>query len=245
MNTHEEYTFLNIPQNCFLGSTVFKNVFYDKAELSTSDKKLFTEVIQKIRWLYSLKPDTIHIAPYKDEVRDYSEVEIIEVLLHSDTKVKRIAEIIMRAIPYPMLLVFRLESSFLFYVAHQRLNQSDSSKNTIEEFIATSWIDSDSDFLAKLDIKKMSFTNFYTFYTDIVDTISIHNLSIIMPTEDKISGEEARKVLAQIDSIEQEIAKLRATLKKGTQFNRRMELNIKIKKLEQNKDKLLGGDING
>jgi cell division protein FtsB len=66
-----------------------------------------------------------------------------------------------------------------------------------------------------------------------------------MPTEDKISGEEARKVLAQIDSIEQEIAKLRATLKKGTQFNRRMELNIKIKKLEQNKDKLLGGDING
>lgn len=24
-----------------------------------------------------------------------------------------------------------------------------------------------------------------------------------------------------------------------------MELNIKIKKLEQNKDKLLGGDING
>lgn len=91
----------------------------------------------------------------------------------------------------------------------------------------------------------MSFRNFFTFYTDIVDTISIHNLSIIMPTEDKISGEKARKILAQIESIVQEITKLRATLKKRNQFNRRVELNMEMKKLEQSKDKLLGGDING
>jgi len=122
------------------------------------------------------------------------------------------------------------------------LNQSDSSKNTIEEFIATSWVDGDSDFLAKLDIKKMRFTNFYALYSDIVDAISIYNLSAIMPMEENITGAEARQLSADIETIEQEIVSLRSKLKKESQFNRKMELNIEIKRLERSKNKLLGGD---
>ena len=127
-------------------------------------------------------------------------------------------------------------------MAHQRTNQNDSSKNTIEEFISTDWLDRDSALFAKLDIKQMRFTNFYALYSDIVDTISIYNLSAIMTTDDRITGEEARELSAQIEDIEQKITSLRARLKKESQFNRRMELNIEIKKLEQNKNKLLGGD---
>ena len=75
----------------------------------------------------------------------------------------------MRTIPYPMVLIFRLEGKVKFYVAHQRTNQSDSSKNTIEEFIATDWLESDSALFDKLDIKQMRFANFYALYSDIVD----------------------------------------------------------------------------
>ena len=210
--------------------------------MSTSDKSLFTDTINKVTWLYCLKPETINIPAYKDEVRDYPEVEVIEVLVHKGYKLKRIAEIIMRTIPYPMVLIFKLEDKRKLYVAHQRTSQSDSSKNTVEEFIATEWLESDSALFAKLDIKQMRFTNFYALYSDIVDTISIYNLSAIMPTDDNITGAEARELSAQIENIEQEITSLRARLKKESQFNRRMELNIEIKRLEQNKNKLLGGD---
>lgn len=41
--------------------------------------------------------------------------------------------------------------------------------------------------------------------------------------------------------IERQITNLRTKLKKEEQFNRKMELNIKTKKLEQSKNKLLGG----
>ncbi|HFU4365968.1 TPA: DUF4391 domain-containing protein [Streptococcus suis] len=193
-------------------------------------------------WIYCLKPETINISAYKDEVREYPEVEVIEVLLHKDYKLKRIAEIIMRTIPYPMVLIFRLEGKVKFYVAHQRTNQSDSTKNTIEEFIATDWLESDGALFDKLDIKQMRFTNFYALYSDIVDTISIYNLSTIIPTDDNITGAEARELSAQIEDIEQEITSLGAKLKKESQLNRKMELNIEIKRLEQNKNKLLGGD---
>lgn len=236
------YKCLNIPDSCFIGNTIYKKLFYENADLSTSDKSLFTDTINKVTWLYCLKPETINISAYKDEVREYPEVEVIEVLLHKDYKLKRIAEIIMRTIPYPMVLIFRLEGKVKFYVAHQRTNQSDSSKNTIEEFIATDWLESDSALFDKLDIKQMRFANSYALYSDIVDTISIYNLSTIIPTDDNITGAEARELSAQIEDIEQEITSLRAKLKKESQFNRKMELNIEIKRLEQNKNKLLGGD---
>ena len=91
----------------------------------------------------------------------------------------------------------------------------------------------------------MRFTNFYAFYSDIVDAINIYNFSTIMPREDNISGEEARELSAQIKTIEEEIIGLRSRLKKETQFNRKMELNIEIKKLEQGKNKLFGRDLDG
>jgi len=237
----DTYKFLNIPDSCFVGTNIYKKLFYENADLSTSDKSLFTDTINKIIWLYCLKPETINIPAYKDEVRDYPEIEVIEVLLHKEYKLNRIAEIIMRTIPYPMLLIFKLEDKIQFYVAHQRTNQSDSSKNTIEEFIATEWLDSDSALLTKLDIKQMRFANFYTLYSDIVDAISIYNISFVLPTNGNITGAEARELSAKIEDIEQRIANLRSKLKKEPQFNRKMELNIEIKRLEQNKNKLLGG----
>ena len=238
----DDYRFLNIPDSCFVGSTIYKKLFYENAHLSSSDKSLFTDTINKVVWLYCLKPETINIPAYKDEVREYPEIEVIEVILNKEYGLNRIAEIIMRTIPYPMLLIFKLEDKIRFYMAHQRTNQSDSSKNTIEEFVSTDWLESDSALFDKLDIKQMRFINFYTLYSDIVDAISIYKLSTIMPTDDNITGTEARELSAKIEEIEQEITSLRAKLKKESQFNRKMELNIEIKRLEQNKNKLLGGD---
>ena len=239
------YEFLNIPDSCFIGNTIYKKLFYENADLSASDKSLFTSVINKISWLYCLKPETINIAAYRDEVRDYPEIEGIEVLVHKDYKLKRVAEIIMRTIPYPMLLIFKLEDKRQLYLAHQRISQSDSNKNTIEEFIVTDWLDGNSDLFKRLDIKQMRFTNFFALYSDIVDTVSIYNLSTMMPADDNITGLEARKLAREIEDIEEEMIDLRHKLKKESQFNRKMELNIKIKGLEQRKNNLLGGDING
>lgn len=233
--------FMNIPSTCMVGSIISKKLFYEKVELSKSDKALFADAVDKMLCLYCLKPDTINIKSYKDALRAYSEIEIIEVQISKDTKVKRIAEIIMRAIPYPMLLIFKLGDKTQLYVAHQRINQNDSTKNTIEEIIATDWLEDNSILFEKLDIKQMRYTNFYELYSDIVDVISIYNLSVIMPIDDSFTGETARQISAEIDTLEQEITLFTAKLKNETQFNRKMEYNIKIKKLEEEKLKIIGG----
>jgi hypothetical protein len=236
----DTYRFLNIPDSCFIGNTIYKKLFYENADLSTGDKSLFMDVIGKITWIYCLKPETINIPPFKDQVRDYPEIEVIQVDVNKDYKLKRIAEIIMRTIPYPMLLIFKWEDKKQLYVAHQRVSQSDSSKNTIEEFISTDWLDNDSALFAKLDIRQMRFTNFFTLYSDIVDAISIYKVSDVIADSASITGAEARALSAQIEEIEGQITSLRAKLKKETQFNRKMELNIEIKKLEKERQRYLG-----
>lgn len=55
------YRDMNIPFSCKVDKTVFKKLFYENANLSTADKSLFTDVIDKVTWAYCLKPETINV----------------------------------------------------------------------------------------------------------------------------------------------------------------------------------------
>lgn len=237
-----DYTFFNIPPSCEVNHTIFKKLFYENADLSAADQRLFTEVIKKITWLYSIKPGTINVQAYKDEVREYQEIEFIEIELTEEKRLGRIAEIIMRTIPYPMVLIFTLQHKMKLYAAHQRTNLSDSSKNTLEEMMSTDWIVDQSLLMEKLDIQKMRFSNLYALYSDIVDGISLYRVTSYITSDSHLSGDEARTLIFEIEELEMQIAALKSKLKNETQFNKKMELNIEIKKLNMRKSNLTGGN---
>lgn len=237
----DNYGWLNLPRSCEVRNTIFKKLFYDNADLSAADKKLFTNVVNKITWLYCLKPETINIQPYQDDVREYSEIEIIEVELTEDKRTNRIAEIIMRSIPYPMLLIFVLGEKVQLWTAHQRTSLVDSSKNTFDAFVSSAWIAANDPLLDALNIKTMRFTNYFVLYSDIVDVISVYNAQAVAGQNSEITGEEARTLLARVGEIDRQISAIRAAMKKETQFNRKMEMNIQVKKLEQLRAGLIGG----
>ncbi len=228
-----------IPDSCKIGNTIFKKLFYDNGDFNTSDKELFKSAIDKITWFYCLKPETINVKAYKDEIRDYPEIEVLEVTLQTESKLKRIAEIIMRTIPYPMILIFTLDNKKQIWTAHQRTNQNDSTKNTIEKFINTDWIDEDNNLLNKLNISNMNMTDFFSLYSGFVDTISIHNASAI--TDKEINGEQARELITKIEELDSQISNLKSRVKKETQFNKKVELTLEMKKLEQKKKEIVEG----
>ena len=225
------YDALHIPQACLVDKAVAKKLFTETLALSKADQTLLSESVAKITWKYCLKNEFIPIQPYRDDTRDYQEVEVLEVSLTKEKGLRRLAEIVMRAIPYPMLLVFRLGERAQVWMAHQRLSLADQEKVTLEEFISTAWYPEDAPFWAALDIRELRFTNFFDFYTDWVDRLSVQNAQDKMQVSDNLTGEEARRLLAQREQVEKEIAALRAELKKETQFSRKVELNMRIKKL--------------
>ncbi len=244
MNTLFKY--MNVPRTCEVGNTIFKKLFYENADLGKADRELFTEQLDKIIWTYCLKPDTINIKPYKDEVREYAEIEIIEAKLLTVGKTKRMAEIIMRTIPYPMLLVFTLDHKMQLFAAHQRTSLSDLSRNTIEEYISTDWLDvdnlseKDEMLLESLEFSNLSNENYYRLYSDIVNKLIMYNASKL--TDGYIEGKvtaEVKDIYDKIARIDKEIVSLRAKMKKETQLNRRVEMNIELKKLEAKRKELL------
>ena len=227
------YDVLHIPQPCLVDKTVAKKLFAEASGLSKADKTLLSEAVEKITWKYCLKNEFIPIQPYTDEMRDYPEVEVLEVSLTAEKGLRRLAEIVMRAIPYPMLLVFRLGEQVQVWMAHQRLSLADREKVTLEEFVFTPWKPEDTPFWTALDIRELRFTNFFDFYTDWIDSLSIQNAQDKMQVSDGLTGEDARQLLAQREQVEKEIAALRAELKRETQFSQKVELNMRIKKLEK------------
>lgn len=225
------YDKLNIPDECKINRTVFKKMFYENAALSKGDKDLFVDSIDKITWIYCLNQDNMNIPAYATDEREYLEIEVMEVVLSENKGIKRIAEIIMRAIPYPMMLIFSFEDKYQIWTAHQRFNLADNSKTTLEEPICTEWQDEDSTLWDRLNISNFRYTNFFDMYSDIVDTIAVFNAEKL--TDEEISGDKARELLRRNAEIDSQIATLRAELKKATEFNRKMEINMKIKKLEK------------
>lgn len=115
-----EYGVLQLPESCVIDKTVFKKDILDNFGSATAaDKRLFSEVVEKVVWRFCLRPDTIRVAGVVSEVYEYPEVEVLEVRAGMEKGISRIAEMVMRAIPYPMILVFRMGECWQFWVAHQ------------------------------------------------------------------------------------------------------------------------------
>ena len=241
------YEKLNMPKNCIVDNTVFKKAFLENADLLAFDKKIINEHIKKVTWKYCLKPDTINVQPYKSDERDYLEIEIIEVQLNEDFKIKRIAEIIMRAIPYPILLVFVKDNQIQLVTGDMRKNLSDSSKVTVEDFSFTGWIDLNvednfrDNLFTELNISKLSYINFYEMYKDITAKINLYNVSKIkgeVINSETVSDSDVKACYDKIKSIEVEISALKSKVKKAGSIKEKVELNIQIDKLKKESEEL-------
>lgn len=236
------YEKLAIPETCYLGKRIYKKLFYENASLNAMDKKAFSNDIADIQWQYTLKPETINIARFQDDQREYDEIAVIQVNLKEGKRAKRIAEVIQRAIPYPVLLVLVSGNRIVLNVAHKRLNLADKGKMTVEKFVDTGWIDMESvtdsqkRFMDSCELRSMSFNNFYELYSDIVERIIALNCAELSGSYSLEPGKaiSREKALEEIGQLQLKQAELRAGMKKETQFNHQFGLNVEMKKIEQN-----------
>jgi hypothetical protein len=229
---------LGIPQKCFLNKTLFKKLFLENGMLDLTDKKALKDDIDKIRWLYTLKSSTINIEPFKDEIYEYDEVAILQIDLNQATRVKRIASFVNKGIPYPLILIFTHGDMIALNVADKRINQADKAKWVVEAGWITNWFnpnaptENEQNFITDIVIKNLSFLNFYAFYSDVKNCVIALNSAQRSGTYNITTQEQTDtrlKSLKRIDELEQEMAELRVSLNKETQFNKKLKLNVAVK----------------
>ena len=237
------YETIAIPDSCRLGARVYKKLFHEKAKLGVTDKKAFRDDIDAILWQYSLKPGTIAIQAYEDDHREYFEINVLQIDLKSLNRTRRIAEVIHRAIPYPLVLIFAYEETCSLSLAHKRFSQATKEAVVADDIMMTGWISlkepapTESAFLKSLHLSGLPHTHFYALYTALTDRLTALACSgrtgVYSVITDPEQMEERRSNLSKCHELEMEINSLRAALKNETQFNRRVELMMKLRELEQ------------
>lgn len=237
------YDKLELPEACHLGKRVFKKLFQEYAVLGVTDKKALRDDIDTVTWQYTLKSSTIPIQPYEDDQREYHEVAVLQVDLKTQRRTGRIAEIIHRAIPYPVVVVFVLEQVFALSLAHKRFSQAEKGAIVAEEFVLTDWLDLSNltavqqTFLASIALSSLPLTHFFAFYAALVDrVIALECARLTGSFRLEAAAEQRqqrRERLKACHELEVRIAEHRTAIKNETQFNRQVELNTKLKALEQ------------
>lgn len=233
---------LGIPQSCELNKPVFKKLFLDNGNLDATDKRALREDVDKIRWLYTLKPNTINIAKYEDENLEYLEIAFLQIDLTSPKRLKRIAGFIQKAIPYPLVLIFSHNERFCLSVADKRINQADRHKWVVEDVWTTEWInpinldDKQAQFMEDCNIKNLSFANFHAFYQDLKERVIALNASnqtgkYILNGQDRNETETRIEGLKKIERLELAKTELKNKVKNEKQMGRQVDLNSKIKNI--------------
>lgn len=236
---------LSIPRSCELNKPVFKKLFLENGVLDIADKTALKDDVDKIRWLYTLKPSTINVAAYVDSERDFSEIAVLQVELTSAKRLKRIATFMQRSIPYPLVLLFSQENQVCLSVSDKRINQADKEKWVVEDILYTDWIDlaaptlAQAAFLDDCNIKSFSFANFLSFYKSLTERVIAISCAAhsgryereaaegegTKPREDRLDR------LRELERLTLQKTEIANKLKKERQMGRQVELNTKIKQI--------------
>ncbi len=229
----------NFPNEAFVNQKIPKKEFYNNANFKWRDKEIFTKDIESIELLYLLNEDTINILSYRDDTLTYNEVAILGIELRDDKRIDDLALLVQGAIPYPLIIIFKIEDRYLINIALKRDSKIDDEKIVIDLLFSTDWISKSSSsiqqesFLNSLNINQISHANFYEFYKDISNRIRSYEL-VKYISQFNIYNE---KELQRLNKLTNEIKRLKNIVSiykkqqnKSTQFNEKVRLNIEIDK---------------
>lgn len=232
---------LAIPAEALVEQRVPKKLLVEQGAPTTADKRRIQDGVDEIQWVAALKPTTIGVPAYKDEVREYLEVAVLTVRLRAGAKSARLLELLHRAIPYPVVLISEQNDSFTLSLAHKRWSHGEAGKIVIEELRQiplnlTEPTAADAAFLAALPLSRLPARHLFALYDGILERMAALEAARITGALPAVTAaEQAQGRWATLENharLQRDLAILRAKAHKEKQLNRRVALNLEIKRLE-------------
>lgn len=235
--------YFDIPDNC-KALKKLKTYLLEQYPLKANEKKSIKNDTKSIVLHYILNQSKINISKYEDEERRYVEIYVIVIEVYSQDKIKQLSNIIQSIFQKPILLIFQENENIAINITPKRINRSDTTKLVSEETIVSKWInlaktnELEKQFLDSLNIHNQPFTDFQSLYNSYLDKIIAFNASEYSGTLN--ATEETKEVLNNIRRLEASIEELKSTIRKETNFNEKVNLNIQLKKTNDKLEELKG-----
>lgn len=232
---------LDLPASAMVGKRVPKSMLHEHGAPTAADKRQINEGIEQLVWVAALKPTTIGVAEYRDELREVLEIAVLQLTLRAAAKVGRLIELVHRAVPYPVLLVADQGSNASLSLAQKRWSQAEAGKTVLEGVVVSVEWDAEKDaerwpaFRNALGLGQQPRTSLEALYQGWIDTLLALQAARVtgafsVPTNPEQAGLR-REALQESARLTREIARLRLAAAKERQMARRVELNLELKRL--------------
>jgi len=233
---------LALPADACVDQRVPKKLFLEQGTATAADKRHIQDGIEEVIWVAALKPTNIGVPAFRDDVHEYLEVAVLTAVLRGAAKSTRLTELIHRAIPYPVVLVSVQGDGVSLSLAHKRWSQGETGAVVIEDVRRTAPLRPDSPvvnegaFLASLALSGLPRRDLYALYQGWLDRVTALEAATITGAfalpESAERAAAQREALAIHARLQRDIATLRTQAEREKQINRRVELNLTIKRLQ-------------
>ncbi len=242
MNAAEVIAALELPPGARVDRRVPKTLLVEHGAPTVADKQRINEGIVAVQWVATLKPSTIGVPSFRDEVREYPEINVLSVTLRGGAKISRLAELLHRAVPYPVFLLMAEGTRLTLSLAHTRWSQGESGATVLDgDPVAVAVTEAETDglpssFRQALSLARQLRADLYQLYQGWIDTLlALKAAAVTGRFAMATSADQAaawREALRECARLDAEIVRLRKAAAKERQVPRQVELNLELKRAE-------------
>lgn len=242
---------LALPTSCRVDQRVPKKMLVENGAPTSADKRLINDTIEEIQWLAALKPNTVGVAEYRDVEREYLEVAVLCITARrapqgdgtgaakKPVNTTRLAELVHRAVPYPVLLLLAAPQGLFLSLAHKRWAQNEAGKVVLDGEPATVDLALDltaeHPFVQSLALTRQPQANLLALYQGWMDCLTAWQAAqytgTFTATDTPAQAAARREALRTCQRLELESARLRALATKEKQMAKQVDLNLALKRI--------------
>ena len=223
----------NLPNECKIDKNIPKEMIYKNAEANEKLKRVFIDTVEKIRFMYLLNFSNSNIQNYINDKERFEEIDFIKIILREKGKENIISKLFHQLIPKSTVIILEFKTEILISTSNKKI---EKERVIVEEVFNSNWIDIENKILDELDYKKLNSTNLKLFYENIIEKVRTINLSRELNYKNSIKSEN----VDLLEELNKEIEELKALRKKETQINRIAEIQTKLLKKIEERNKILG-----
>jgi len=258
MNSTDLIAALDLPAASRVDRRVPKTLLLEHGAPTPADRRHINERIGELQWVAALKPTTIGVPDYRDDVREYLEIAVLRLTLRAESQARvaqaqlasataqRIIELVHRAVPYPVMLVIEHGQArqIGLSVAHKRWSQGEAGTTVLDgEVVAVEWDGSEAvvwtAVTQALALGRQPRTTMYSLYQGWMETLIAVQAARVTGTFTAPASpghaSDRLEALRECERLDAEITRVRAAAAKEKQVARQIELNLAVRRLEASK----------
>jgi len=209
--------FISYPPQAAFGRVLPKNKVYEHSAAGKRLKDLFVQQVDQIVWQTKLAPETINL-PARPGV---PEIQVFAIRLKTPELHRDVLRCIDGAVQFPIVFELSFEGRTQVVACHKRPSEADAVGWVCSEYFASGWIAATAERTSlplALDLGGL--------YEQLLQ----HLVPLAPRPREPIAALVSRA--EQVASKQREIDKTQARLSKEKQFNRKVEVNAKLRQLQ-------------